>query len=143
MSLARRSLQIVAFICTLLVGVTSMAVIVTQTTWFKEWLRGFIVRQAEDYVNGRLSIGRLDGNLFFGVDLEDVDVTMNGKTVVDIAELGVNYNMLTFLGGNVVLDNIRINKPVFRIEKTDAGWNITQMIKARTPDPNEPKNRRT
>ena len=62
-----------------------MAVIVTQTAWFKDWLRGFIVRQADDYVNGRLSIGRLDGNLFFGVELEDVDVTMNGKTVVDIA----------------------------------------------------------
>ena len=75
MSLARRSLQVVAFICTLVVGVASMAVIVTQTTWFKEWLRGFIVRQADDYVNGRLSIGRLDGNLFFGVELEDVDVT--------------------------------------------------------------------
>src|SRR4029434_6200673 len=62
----------------------SMAVSVAQTTWFKEWLRGFIVRQAEDYVNGRLSIGRLDGNLFFGVELEDIDVTMNGKTVVNI-----------------------------------------------------------
>ena len=42
--------------------------------------------QAEDYVNGRLSIGRLDGNLFFGVELEDVDVTMNGKTVVALKE---------------------------------------------------------
>ena len=73
-----------------------MAVIVTQTTWFKEWLRGFIVRQAEDYVNGRLSIGRLDGNLFFGVELEDVDVTMNGKTVVDIKDVGLDYNVFTF-----------------------------------------------
>ena len=81
MSLARRSLQVVAFICTLVVGAASMVVIVTQTTWFKEWLRGFIVRQAEDYVNGRLSIGQLDGNLFFGVDLANVQVTMNGETV--------------------------------------------------------------
>ena len=40
MSLARRSLQVVAFVLTLVVGVASMAVIVTQTTWFKEWLRG-------------------------------------------------------------------------------------------------------
>ena len=143
MSLARRSLQVVAFICTLVVGSASMAVIVTQTTWFKEWLRGFIVRQAEDYVNGRLSIGRLDGNLFFGVDLEDVDVTMNGKTVVDIKDVGVNYNVLTFLGGGLVLDHINIHQPVFRIENTDTGWNITQLIKARTPDPDEPKNRRT
>src|SRR3954467_10415025 len=133
MSVARRSLQVVAFICTLVIGTTSMAVIVTQTTWFKEWLRGFVVRQAEDYVNGRLSIGRLDGNLFFGVDLEDVDVTMNGKTVVDIKDLGVDYNMFTFLGGDMVLNSIKVTSPVFRIEKTDQGWNITQLIKARTP----------
>src|SRR5436853_6957946 len=98
MSVARRSLQIVAFLATLIVGVASMAVIVTQTTWFKEWLRGFIVRQAEDYVNGRLSIGRLDGNLFFGVEIEDVDVTMNVKKVVGIKDVGVDYNMLTFVG---------------------------------------------
>ena len=95
MSIARRSLQVVALVCTLIVGAASMAVIVTQTTWFKEWLRGFIVRQAEDYVNGRLSIGRLDGNLFFGVELEDVDVTMNGQTVVDIKDVGLDYNVFT------------------------------------------------
>src|SRR3954466_10376620 len=111
MSVARRSLQVVAFICTLLVGVTSMAVIVTQTTWFKEWLRGFIVRQAEDYVNGRLSIGRLDGNLFFGVELEDVDVTQNGKMVVGVKDLAVNYNAFSLIAGHVVLDTIRIDQP--------------------------------
>ena len=63
MSVARRSLQVLAFICTLIVGVASMAVIVTQTTWFKEWLRGFIVRQSRDYLNGQLSIGHLGGKL--------------------------------------------------------------------------------
>src|ERR687891_463080 len=117
MSAARRSLQVVAFICTLIVGVTSMAVIVTQTTWFKEWLRGFIVRQAEDYVNGRLEIGRLDGNLFFGVDIEDV---------------GIDYNMFTFIRGNVVLDHIRINEPQLVLQQTADGWNLANLIKART-----------
>src|ERR671918_674667 len=131
MSGARRSLQVVAFLCTLVVGTAAMAIIVTQTSWFKEWLRGFIVRQAEDYVNGRLSIGRLDGNLFFGVELEDVDVTMNGKTVVDIKDVGLDYNAFTFLFGHVVLDDIRLNQPVFHVERTASGWNITQLIKAR------------
>ena len=142
MSIARRSLQVVALVCTLIVGVASMAVIVTQTTWFKEWLRGFIVRQAEDYVNGRLSIGRLDGNLFFGVDLEDVDVTMNGQTVVDIKDVGLDYNVFGFLGGGVVLDDIHLNQPVFRVEKDADGWNILRLIRARTPDPDEPKRSR-
>ena len=56
MSYTRRFLQVVAFLATLVVGATAMAVIITQTTWFKEWLRVFIVRQAGDYVNGTLSI---------------------------------------------------------------------------------------
>ena len=143
MSLTRRSLQIVALLATFVVGAASMAVIVTQTTWFKEWLRGFIVRQAEDYVNGRLSIGRLDGNLFFGVELEDVDVTVNGEKVVDIKDVGLDYNMFTLIGGDVVLDDIRLNQPVLRLYRTADGWNLTELIKARTPDPDEPKNRRT
>jgi uncharacterized protein involved in outer membrane biogenesis len=142
MSVARRSLQVVAFICTLIVGVASMAVIVTQTAWFKEWLRGFIVRQAEDYVNGRLSIGRLDGNLFFGVELENIDVTMNGQKVVEVQDVGLDYNAFSFIAGHIVLDDIRLNKPRIRLEKTAEGWNITRLIKARTPDPDEPKTRR-
>src|SRR5919106_5501690 len=123
MSGARRSLQVVAFLCTLVVGTAAMAIIVTQTSWFKEWLRGFIVRQAEDYVNGRLSIGRLDGNLFFGVDLEDVDVAMNGETVVDIKCVGLDYSVFSLLSGGVVLDDIRLNQPVFRVTKDADGWN--------------------
>src|SRR5688572_22471401 len=142
MAIARRSLQAVALVCTLIVGAASMAVIVSQTTWFKEWLRGVIVRQAEDYVNGRLSIGRLDGNLFFGVELEDVGVTMNDQTVVDIKDVGLDYNAFTFLLGHLVLDDIRLNQPVFWIEKDAEGWNIARLIKARTPDPDEPKSRR-
>jgi uncharacterized protein involved in outer membrane biogenesis len=140
MTVARRFLQVVAFMCTLIVGVASMVVIVTQTTWFKEWLRGFIVKQADDYVNGRLTIGRIDGNLFFGVEMEDVDVTMNGEQVVALKDVGVDYNFLTFLAGHVVLDHIRLNQPTLHLEKTEKGWNLAELIKAQTPE--EPRNRK-
>ena len=142
MSIARRSLQVVAFVATLIVGVASMAVIVTQTAWFKEWLRGFIVRQSEDFVNGRLSIGRLDGNLFFGVELEDVDITMNGEPVVQVADVGLDYSIFSFLGGDVVIDDIRLNRPVVRLARTDEGWNLARLIKADTPDPDRPRSGR-
>ena len=140
MTIARKFLQVVAFICTLIVGVTAMAVIVSQTTWFKEWLRGFIVRQADDYVNGRLNIGRLDGNLFFGVEMEDVDVTVNGEQVVALKDVGVDYNFLTFLTDHVVLDHIRLNQPTVHLEQTDKGWNLVELIKAQTPE--KPRNRK-
>jgi hypothetical protein len=143
MSYTRRSLQVVAFIATLIVGAASMAVIVTQTTWFKEWLRGFIVQQAADYVNGQLSIGTLDGNLFFGVALGDVDVTVDGEKVVDVDDISLDYNAFTFIRGDVVLDEIRLTRPVLHLERDADGWNLAHLVKARTPDPDEPKNRRT
>ncbi|MGH9236735.1 MAG: hypothetical protein ACRD3G_01740, partial [Vicinamibacterales bacterium] len=143
MSFTRRSLQVIAFVATLVVGATSMAVIVTQTTWFKEWLRGFIVRQAADYVNGQLSIGKLDGNLFFGVALGDVDVTVDGEKVVDVDDISLDYNAFTFIRGDVVLDEIRLTRPVLHLERDAQGWNLAHLIKARTPDPDQPKNRRT
>ena len=133
MSVARKFLQVVAFLCTLIVGIAAMAVIVTQTTLFKEWLRGYIVRQADDYVNGRLSIGRLDGNLFFGVEMEDVDVTMNGQPIVSLKDVGLDYNFLTFLTDHVVLDHIRLNEPSLHLQKTATGWNLANLIKAQTP----------
>src|SRR5688572_4123667 len=111
MSPVRRLLQVTAFLCTLAVGAASMAVIVTQTTWFKEWLRAFIVRQAEGYVNGRLSIGRLDGNLFYGVEMQNIAITQNGKPVVDIKDAGLRYDPFTLISGHAVIDTIRLNQP--------------------------------
>jgi len=134
MHVLRRSLRVLALLVTLVIGVTAMAAIVAQTTWFKEWLRAFIVRQAADYVNGRLDIGRLDGNLLFGVELENIRITMEDQTVVEIADVGLDYNVFTFLTGTVALDDIRINQPVIRVRKTGDGWNILHLIRVRTPD---------
>ena len=48
---------------------TTAIVIVSQTAWFRNWLRGYIVREAGNYLNGTLSIGSLGGNLFFGFEM--------------------------------------------------------------------------
>src|SRR5687768_3255922 len=74
----RRLLQVVALVGTLLVGVIAVALIVSQTPWFRDWLRRYIVRESEQYLNGQLSIGGLGGNLFFGVQLRDVALDVSG-----------------------------------------------------------------
>jgi uncharacterized protein involved in outer membrane biogenesis len=124
----KRILQVIAILCTLVIGAVSLALIVSQTAWFKDWLRGFIVRQADDYVNGQLTIGRLGGNLFFGVELEDIDLTMQGERVVTVKDVGVDYNVLDFFGGGVVLDSIRLNKPVVHLRKEGDRWNLAQVL---------------
>jgi hypothetical protein len=133
MVLVRRILGVLAFLCTLVVGVASMAIVVSQTTWFKDWLRGFIVREAGGYVNGRVNIGRITGNLAFGVQLDDIDVTMAGTKVVELKSARIDYSPSTFLAGHVVLDAIRLNAPIVRLAKTRDGWNIAHLMKPRPP----------
>ena len=65
----RRLLQAVAIVGTLLVGIVATALIVSQTPWFRDWLRRYVVRESKQYLNGDLTIGRLGGNLLFGVNL--------------------------------------------------------------------------
>ena len=131
MSGLRRFVQIVAFLCTLIVGVAALSLIITQTAWFRDWLRGFIVRQAEQYVNGTVTIGRLEGNLFFGVRVEGLDISMNGSPVVDIGGVDLDYSVLTFLRGETVLDRIHLDRPVIRLTRTGDGWNLAQLLKDR------------
>jgi autotransporter translocation and assembly factor TamB len=135
MRMIRRFLQIVALLSTLAVGAISAIVILTQTAWFRDWLRGVIEREAGDVLNGRLSIGRLDGNLFTGVELQDLQIAMDGEPVIAIAGIEADYNVFTFAGGAIALDSIRVEKPSIRLNRTAEGWNLERLVKARDEEP--------
>src|SRR5256885_5744711 len=81
-NMVRRLVHALVIVLTLIVGAAAAAIIVSQTAWFKNWLRGYIVREANQYLNGTLSIERLGGSLFFGVEMENIGVSMDGHQVV-------------------------------------------------------------
>ena len=56
----RRIAHAVAALAMIAIAATAALAITSQTMWFKNWLRGFIVREASQYVNGTLSIGGLE-----------------------------------------------------------------------------------
>src|SRR6188474_879049 len=89
----RRTLQIVALVGTLIVGIIALALIASQTAWFRGWLRGYVERQAKQYVNGTVSIGSLGGNLFYGIELGDVHVDVNGERVLTLKNVEVKYSI--------------------------------------------------
>jgi autotransporter translocation and assembly factor TamB len=129
MGILRRLLQVLLLVATLLVGATAAVIIVTQTAWFKDWLRGLIVRQANDFLNGRLSIGRLGGNLFFGLEFEDLGVTQGGDRVVAVRSAGIDYSLVQFISGDIVIDHIRLDRPSVVLKREAAGWNLARLVK--------------
>ena len=126
----RRTLQVVALVGTLMVGVMAVTLIVSQTPWFRDWLRRFVVRESKQYLNGELSIGGLSGNLFFGVGVDDVTVDVSGQHVVAIKSLKVDYDVRTFFSRGLVLDSLTLVGPQIRLERTVDGWNIGKLVKA-------------
>ena len=116
-------------VLTLVVGAAAAAVIVSQTAWFKNWLRGYIVAESARYLNGRLSIERLGGNLFFGVEMENVGISMDGTEVVAIEDLGLDYNVFQMIARGVSIDDIRLNRPVLYLKREGDTWSIARLIK--------------
>ncbi len=129
MSIVKRVSHVLIIVLTLIVGATAAAVIVSQTAWFKNWLRGYIVREASTYLNGTLSIERLGGNLFFGVEMENVGVSMDGSQVVAVKDLGLNYNVFELLTKGLSVDSIRLDKPVVYLRREGDTWSLSRLVK--------------
>src|SRR5688572_23561528 len=125
----RRLLQITAIVGTLIVGIVAVSLIVSQTPWFKDWLRRYIVRESKQYLEGDLSIGRLGGNLFFGVHLSDVAVDVSGERIVAVKGLELDYSIRDLLSRGIVLDEIKLNGPALVLRRDGQGWNLARLVK--------------
>ena len=129
MRVLRRSLQVVALVGTLFVGIIALALIVSQTPWFRDWVRRYVVRESKQYLNGELSIGRIGGNLLFGVHVSDIAVDVSGERVVAAKAVEVDYNIFTIISKGVVLNEIKLVEPRIRLERDGDGWNLARLVK--------------
>src|SRR6185295_13485529 len=129
MRVIRRSLQVVALVGTLMVGIVALTLIVSQTPWFRDWLRRFVVRESKQYLNGELSIGGLTGNLLFGIGLTDVAVDVSGQRVVAVKALQVDYSVFQILSSGIIIDDIKLVSPNIVLERDPNGWNLARLVK--------------
>src|SRR5262249_35847372 len=102
----RRALQAVALAGTLLVGMAAHALIISQTPWFRARLLKYVVGEAGNYVNGTLSIGSLGGNLFYGVELDDVAIEVNGERVVSLKQVEIKYSVSELTSQGMIVRQI-------------------------------------
>src|SRR5262245_1694700 len=136
MRLMKRLVHALVIVLTLVVGATTAAVIVSQTAWFKNWIRSYIVREANLYLNGTVSIERLGGNLLFGLEMEGIAVSMDGRQVVSVKDVGLDYNIWDFVTKGLSVDNIRLDKPVIHLRRQGDTWTLSRLIKERASEAN-------
>src|SRR5438034_1259038 len=129
MQVVKRLTHVLVIVLTLIVGATAAAIIVSQTAWFKNRLRGYIVREANQYLNGTVSIQRLGGSLFFGIEMENIAVSMDGTDVVAVKDLGLDYNVFEFISRGLSVDSIRLDKPVIYLRREGDTWSLSRLVK--------------
>ena len=129
MRIVRRLTHVLIIVVTLVIGAAAAAVIVSQTAWFKNWLRGYIVAQANLFLNGTLSIERLGGNLFFGLEMENIGVSLDGSQVVAVKDLGLDYNVFGLITKGLSVDSIRLDKPVIYLRREGDTWSLSRLVK--------------
>jgi autotransporter translocation and assembly factor TamB len=125
----RRLLRVVALAGTILVGMLALALIVSQTPWFRDWLRRYVVRTAGNYVNGTLSIGSLGGDLFYGLELGDVDIDVNGEHVMTLKQVEIKYSISELLAKGITVRQIVLREPYVLLRRDASGWNVAHLIR--------------
>ena len=125
----RRLIHVLAWVGTIAVSIVALALIVSQTPWFRDYLRRTIVREAKQYIDGELTIGHLGGNLFFGVTLADVTVDVSGDRVIAIKGLEVDYSVFQLVSRGIVLDRIVLTAPSVHMVRDSRGWNLARLVK--------------
>src|SRR5262245_48584682 len=125
----RRVFRALVITITILIGVVLVALLATQTPTFHDWLRRYVTREIAGFLNGDVSVGRLGGNLFTGLDLEDVRILQAGKPIVLVRSIGLRYHAIDFVTTGIVIDSIRITQPRITLVRTSAGWNIASLVR--------------
>src|SRR6056297_3373983 len=84
----------------LIAGILILLLLVSlliQTRPVKERIARISEKQAGNVLNGELSIGKIDGNFFTGLSLENILLTYQNDTLAYIEKFSANYNLLPLL----------------------------------------------
>lgn len=114
----------------ILTAVIVLALGIIQTEYFKEKLVSIIKNKAPEYVNGDLTIGRIEGDFFTRIILKDVLLLDKADTIFYIPQLEASYNLLPVFHRRLVIENFKISNPSVNLRQiNDSVWNVQQIMK--------------
>ena len=100
-----------------------------QTPQFQKLLHSQIVSTLNTVLPGEISLGGLEGSVWWGLQLTDFVVRYEEEDVVRIPRLTVGYALRPLLKGQVSLTHIDVYEPVVRLTQDEVGnWNLVQAF---------------
>jgi autotransporter translocation and assembly factor TamB len=124
--LAKVIVGLIAFV--LVVVALGMAAV--ETGWAKNQIRTLIVRQANEYLTATLTIGRLEGSIFRGLQLGDITLARDGHTLIHVDEVALSYSIRELIDRGTVIRRVRLVRPhVEGARLPDGRWDLGALVK--------------
>lgn len=118
----------------ILTAVIVLALGIIQTREFKEKLVSIIKEKAPEYINGNLTVGRIEGDFFTRLALKDVLLLNASDTILYIPQMEASYNLLPLFHRRLVIENFKISNPSVKLSQiNDSVWNVQQLMKPSKP----------
>ena len=134
----RRLGRVLLGIATVLLGIVALAgvvvVVLTSTDWGHERVRRFALGQLQSRVHGRVSIGRLSGNLLSGLTIHDLAISdSTGEPFLAAQEVSARYGLGALIGKKIWLQDVRLVRPLIVLDRPPGGkWNYQRIFVADT-----------
>lgn len=110
-------------------GLVLLALILTQTAWFRNFLIEKVQSIASKQINGELVIGELEGNFLSELKLKNVSLSIKNETVASFESLQLNYNLRALLKKEIHVDSVILRTPfVYLKQEADSTLNLQHIL---------------
>lgn len=129
----REAVQLLQLTAVVLAGLIALAfvasLVLTTTDWGRERVRRFVLGQLHGVVHGRVTIGRISGNLLTGATIDAVAISDSlGRPFIAAERVSARYNLLELLTRKIDLHAVTIVRPLIVLDRPPGGkWNY-QLI---------------
>lgn len=103
---------------------------VSQTSFFKNWLRDTVVEIVNDEIHGKLSIAQIDGTIFTSLLIKNVTLTsLQNDTVVSAGNIELRTSPLKILFKNIYVRKFELKDAnIHLVEERDGQLNLLKIF---------------
>ena len=108
---------------------------ITQTSTFRDYLRDTIVEKVNEGLNGKISIGKIDGTIFTSLFIRNTVLTLNSDTLLNAESIEVKTSPLQLLRKRIYIRKFELkNAKISLIKEADGKLNISKLAPPSAPD---------
>lgn len=115
----------------LLVFLVITAFVISQTDWFRNFVRDQLSSVVNEKINGKLEINSIEGNFLSRLDLNGINLIHESDTLISVPSIEIRYMPVFLLFKNLNISVIEIRKPSIHFEiMKDGSLNFGALAKS-------------